>query len=113
MGNNLFDYAIMEYKDIAIYFGLLVQALIVYIFNDKKKELQQDISDLKKKITKIEAGDFVEKLVKNVIYSPESRNYFKSIFSEAIEHKNKNNLLVNKDILETLQSIELRLNEKK
>ena len=103
----------MEYKEIAVYLLLMVQALVIYIFNDKKNELKIDIIELDKKILKIETGEFVEKIVKNVIYLPETRNYFKSIFNEALDHKGKNNDSVSLAILDELKTIGSRLDEKK
>lgn len=103
----------MEYKEVAVYFALIVQGLIVYIFNDKKNELKEEIEELEKKIQKIETGEFVEKIVKNVIYLPETRSYFKSIFNEALEHKGKNNDSISLKILDTLEHIEEKINEKK
>jgi hypothetical protein len=103
----------VEYKEIAVYLLLMVQALVIYIFNDKKNELKIDIIELDKKILKIETGEFVEKIVKNVIYLPETRNYFKSIFNEALDHKGKNNDSVSLAILDELKTIGSRLDEKK
>ncbi len=91
----------------------MVQGLVIYIFNDKKNELKAEIAELDKKILKIETGEFVEKIVKNVIYLPETRSYFKSIFNEALEHKGKNNDSVSLAILKLLEEIGSRLDEKK
>lgn len=96
-----------------IYFALLAQGLVVYIFKDKEKAIKEDIVLLKKKIEKIEAGEFVEKIVKNVIYSPESRAYFSSIFKESLSHNKKNDDQITLAILEHLTEIEKKLNEKK
>ena len=52
----------------------------------------------------------MEKTVKNVIYLPETRQYFKSIFNEALEHKGKNNDNINIAILNEIQ--EIRKNQK-
>lgn len=103
----------MEYKEFLIYLVAVIQAMISYIFLTHKSETQKELDKLETKLEKIEKGDFVEKIVKNVIYSPESRTYFKSIFSEALEHKGKNNDSINLKILDTLENIEEKINEKK
>lgn len=103
----------MEYKEIAIGLAVTLEAIIIYIFTTNKKEVEQELDRLEKKIEKIETGEFVEKIVKNVIYSPESRNYFKSIFSEALNHRGKNDDSINLAILDHIEKIEKTLNEKK
>lgn len=103
----------MEYKEALVYLIGVIQALTSYIFVSNKADTKKELSKLESKIEKMEKGDFVEKIVKNVIYSPESRNYFKSIFSEALEHKGRNNDNISLKILDTLEHIEERINEKK
>ena len=103
----------MDYKELAIGLAVTLEAIIIYVFTSNKKEVDQEFDRLEKKIEKIETGEFVEKIVKNVIYSPESRNYFKSIFSEALNHKGKNNDSINLAILEQIEEIKETLNEKK
>jgi hypothetical protein len=102
----------MEYKDLIIYLVMMAQGLVIYIFTTHKADTKAEIKDLNNKIERIETGDFVEKIVKNVIYSPESRSYFKAIFNEALNHKGKNNDAVNLAILNHLELIEKKLNER-
>ncbi len=103
----------MDYKELAIGLAVTLEAIIIYVFNSNRKEIDQELDRLQKKIERIETGEFVEKIVKNVIYSPESRNYFKSIFSEALNHKGKNNDAVNLAILDQIEEIKKTLDEKK
>jgi len=102
----------MEYKEVIVYLILVVQGLIVYIFSVNKKETNEKVIKIEKKIEKIETGEFVEKIVKNVIYSPESRSYFKAIFNEALAHKANNDNVISLAILDHLEKIEKRVNEK-
>lgn len=99
----------MEFKELIIYLTAIIQALVVYIFSTNKAETEKEIEKLQHKIEKIETGEFVEKIVKNVIYSPESRNYFKAIFNEALAHKGKNEDSVNLAILDHIEKIEKHL----
>jgi len=101
----------MEYKELLGYCITLLQGLVIYVFATHKKEMKEDISKLEKEIEKIKTGEFVEKIVKNVIYSPESRRYFKGIFTEALNHKVKNDDSVNIAILNHIESIEKQLKE--
>jgi hypothetical protein len=103
----------VDYKELAIGLAVTLEAIIIYVFNSNRKEIDQELDRLQKKIERIETGEFVEKIVKNVIYSPESRNYFKSIFSEALNHKGKNNDAVNLAILDQIEEIKKTLDEKK
>jgi hypothetical protein len=99
----------MEYKEILIYLVAVVQAMISYIFLSHKSETREELNKLEKKIEKIETGEFVEKIVKNVIYSPESRTYFKSIFTEALNHQSKNDNAISLSILNHLEAIEEKI----
>ena len=77
----------------------------------KFEEVKNESIIMEKKIEKIEAGEFVEKIVKNVIYSPESRQYFSTIFTEALKHQNKNNTAANLSILDFQEEINKKLEE--
>jgi hypothetical protein len=96
----------MEYKNILIYLIGFVQVSVSYIFLTHKSDTKEELKKLEHKISNLEKGDFVEKTVKNVIYLPETRQYFKSIFYEALEHKGKNNDNINLTMLHYLQNIE-------
>jgi len=103
----------------------LIGACGIYIFFDFKKQVQGKFEEvqgkfeevknesiiMEKKIEKIEAGEFVEKIVKNVIYSPESRQYFSTIFTEALKHQNKNYTATNLSILDFQEEINKKLEE--
>jgi hypothetical protein len=96
----------------------VIGAFGIYIFFDFKKQVQGRFEEVKnesiimeKKIEKIEAGEFVEKIVKNVIYSPESRQYFSTIFTEALKHQNKNYTAANLSILDFQEEINKKLEE--
>ena len=96
----------------------VIGASVIYIFFDFKKQVQNRFQEVKnesiimeKKIEKIEAGEFVEKIVKNVIYSPESRQYFSTIFTEALKHQNKNNTAANLSIIDFQEEINKKLEE--
>jgi ABC-type sulfate/molybdate transport systems ATPase subunit len=96
----------MEYKDILIYLIGVVQVSVSYIFLTHKSDTKEELRKLEHKILNLEKGDFVEKTVKNVIYLPETRQYFKSIFNEALEHKGRNNDTISLAILDNLKNIE-------
>jgi hypothetical protein len=101
----------MEYKEIAIWLAFTLEAIIIYIFNSNKKEVEREFQRLESKIHKIESGEFVEKTVRNVMYSPEGRAYFKSVVTEALNHHNKNEDLIKIEILKYLEKIETKLNK--
>jgi len=103
----------MDYKEIAIYALGLVQILVIYIYRTHVQENKEDFEKLETKMEKIQTGDFVKEIVKNVIYSPESRTYFKSIFTEALNHQSKNDNSAVLAILDHLESIEKKLIEEK
>jgi hypothetical protein len=99
----------MEYKELLIYLIAVIQVTISYIFLSFKDQTKDELAKLEKKIEKIETGEFVEKIVKNVIYSPESRIYFKSIFTEALNHQSKNDNAISLSILNHLEAIEEKI----
>ena len=96
----------MDYKEVAIYALGLVQILAAYIYRTHVLENKENLGKLEIKIEKIQTGDFVKEIVKNVIYSPESRTYFKSIFTEALNHQGKNDNAIQVSILDHLECIE-------
>jgi hypothetical protein len=99
----------MEYKEFLIYSIAVIQVTISYIFLSFKEQTKDELAKLERKIEKIETGEFVEKIVRNVIYSPESRTYFKSIFTEALNHQSKNDNAISLSILNHLEAIEERI----
>lgn len=96
----------MEYKDILIYLIGVVQVSVSYIFLTHKSDTKEELRKLEHKISNLEKGDFVEKTVKNVIYLPETRDYFTSIFNAAFEHKGKNNDSVSIALLNEISEIQ-------
>jgi len=99
----------MEFYEFIFWAGALIQALLVYIFRETKINFSSQIKKIELDIVEIRKSEFVEKIVKNVIYSPESRSYFKAIFNEALAHKDKNNDSINLAILQHLEKIESKI----
>lgn len=64
-----------------------------YIFFDFRRQIKEELSEINAKIEKVtkelerlKNGEFIEKIVKNTIYSPDSRDYFKTIFRDVLSH---------------------------
>lgn len=103
----------MDYKEIAIYSLGLLQLLIAYIYRKDQAEIVLEFSRMEKKIETLEKGEFIEKTTRNVLYTPECRDYFKSIFNEALNHQKKNDNSVDLAILSMLEKIDLKLTQNK
>lgn len=95
----------MDINNLIFWAGAVIQGLLVYIFFDTKKVIFDKIAHNSTKLRELEKGEFVERLVKQVIYAPESRSYFKSIFTEVLNHKDKNDNSVLLSVLDHLESI--------
>lgn len=110
----------MDYKEIAIYSLGVLQILIAYVYRKDQTEIAIEFSRLEKKIETLEKGEFIEKTTRNVLYTPECRDYFKSIFNEALDpsiavfiHQKKNENSVDLAILNMLEKIDLKLTQGK
>jgi len=103
----------VDYKEIAIYSLGVLQILIAYIYKKDQAEVAIEFCRLEKKIETLEKGEFIEKTTRNVLYTPECRDYFKSIFNEALNHQKKNDNSVDLAILSLLEKIDLKLTHAK
>jgi len=103
----------MDYKEIAIYSLGVLQIVIAYIYRKDQSEITAEFCRLERKIETLEKGEFIEKTTRNVLYTPECRDYFKSIFNEALNHQKKNENSVDLAILSLLEKIDLKLNHNK
>lgn len=114
----------MELKEIAIYLFGLVQALIIWNYKKDQsahklqleivaRDAKKDLDLLERRVEKIEKEEFVEKIVKNTIFSPEFSAYFKNIVKDAVMSAEAHNSNNNKQILmhlnESLETIKEKL----
>jgi len=103
----------MDYRELTIYSLGLLQLLLAYIYRKDQVEVSVEFCRLEKKIETLEKGEFIEKTTRNVLYTPECRDYFKSIFNEALNHQRKNENSVDLAILSMLEKIDLKLTQGK
>ena len=103
----------MEYKEIAIYLLAVLQILVAYVYRNHVLQTKENFDKIEIKIKEMQSGDFIKNSVQNVIYLPESRDYFKSIFTEVLNHQKKNDNSVDLAILSMLEKIDSKLTKNK
>jgi hypothetical protein len=54
----------VDYKELAIGLAVTLEAIIIYVFNSNRKEIDQELDRLQKKIERIETGEFVKRLLR-------------------------------------------------
>jgi len=102
----------MDYKEIAIYLLGVLQILVAYVYRSYVLENKERFQKIELKIEKIENGDFIRNEVQNVIYLPASRDYFKSIFTEVLNHQKKNDNAISLAILQEIKNLQKIKNKK-